>query len=306
MKHLIVGKANAQLNSKVASFMQGRGWHQVTSWQTCIAALSTYIDSAVQTKDIVSSTLDPTWHKVVLQVKMASFYARPWYKALMASDADVIVVTSTPRSAFTDAELYQFDQVTIVDTIVDCEVLHGLSDRHQPIEVFKSTISKPGSVYTFKVVSKPSGPVGPLGPVGHSGIIEASKALMIITPQPSTITSVDQDTVPIWINLMPSKDKDPQHVLATFESAMNNPLIINMCKGNGTLQTGPTGTTGPTGPNGTTGPKGPKGNYKITDGLIIVHQQVYVQRQDIFTALLMNMLRSLKSSGLINHGALLI
>lgn len=93
----------------------------------------------------------------------------------------------------------------------------------------------------------------------------------------SSLTEINSDFTDIWINLICIDE--PENVSKNFKQVSENVLVQKMYK----LQ-----------------------EDKIEEKLLIIHFQVDKAYQDLFNSLIIRMLQTLKKSGCIKHGALLI
>jgi hypothetical protein len=223
------------------------------------------------------------------QVISPAFYENEWIQTQMKNCANLITVTSAPVS-FLDTALWgTFDEICLTNT-VSCVKQKQFYNLFIPKEVgfaaFKAQIKDLSTNQYLNIVGNEL-VVRTLNKVIVTPDATATKPELKIPESVDNLLSqvsdgnmkpCNDDEVSLWVSMLYVDNKE--NLLTEFKNMLKNPLLNNMYS---------------------KAYVNSKHNNKMT-----VYFSVKCKREDLFTALIVNVLRSLVSSNLISTGGLVV
>jgi len=344
MRILIAGSnraANTALATHCVSDAPGN-WEVISSYQASCTEWEKLpnVTKVTSYHDLKDGEADDS-QGLVLEVVAASFFEKSWVKTRLASATDLIMVTSSPVAYIDKAVLHTFHQVLLTKSttpekqaqyhtlFIDVKkipfvtfkkAVKALEDHHylsvaadgsittgswteapSQDHGLAATVSKTASKLESKTGSKPG------LQVSASSYVSQVQAQAVDTAEKKTATpAVNEgksppDVVPrqnrpsnvevadgvteLWICFTAQSRKKTKdmldHAVTMFEDMLSNDLLISM------FSTA-------------------FHEKHEEDQSVSVYFQVYKQRQDLFVALMMNILQSLRSSHVITNGSIVI
>jgi len=313
MRTLIVGPgipANLARGFSLLSHEKPGTWEVVSSYkQSCDKWVTSHaVDRVTSFHDLKDYEPDESMG-LVIEVVAQSFYEKPWVKAQIKSAKDLLILCASPVTFLDKETLASFQKVYATKTVVsdkqtqyysvfvnaDTMSFGDFKKMLRTLEVDQCVeISEGGK--KVQVVTIPT--AAPLEHVERKqrperekqerANVEKKVAAVIDMPtgagehrdKPDKVELTDACSE-LWISLKPAADVTLADAVASLESMMRNDLIVSMFAL----------TVYKTHPE---------------DGTISVYVQVFLQRQDLFVALILNMLQSLRSSGVIDRGSIVV
>jgi len=333
MRTLILGssrEAATSLGCNCVALSTGE-WEIITSYQSSCAEWSKVPNvKKVTTYQDLKEEESESKIGLVLEVVAATFFEKPWVKARLEKSDHLIFITSSPVT-FVPKTLYSsFHQIFVVKTGVPDKQsqYHTLfvDAKKHPFPVFKSTlkalennhylsISPDGTSITTgtwiaskvepvesKVtgtIEKVTAPTPKVEPKVTGTIPTVTGTLPKVTgtipnspmPTPLEKKKPDQIVLPenmmeLWVCFTAQPRKSEPSMLSTaitmFEEMLSNDLLLSMFNNQVSHH---------------------RDEEKQS---VSIYFQVYKQRQDLFVALMMNVLQSLRMSHTISQGYIMI
>jgi len=245
---------------------------------------------------------------LVIEVVGSSFFEKNWVKEKLKNLENLLVLSTNP--AVLDKE-WKFDKTFVCKTVsgekqmqfhslyIDekttallefkkvvrslaknqyLDVVHGkytvLELPEEPEEKKEKPIVSVDSTVTEKPKPKTEEKVGQgSAPVSQNVLPKYS-----IMTKPDNMV-VEENATEVWLHFVP-RDKQIEDCIGAFEEMLSNNLILSMFS--------------------------QAYHERLADGSVSVYFQVYLQRQDLFFAFVLNMLQTMKSNHLITHGGLVL
>lgn len=316
MRCLIVGSSPV-LNTSLACHLvrtwpdASIKWQVITSYQSSIASYTACdsVASVMAYKDLGSEepsrTASSGW---LWEVVANSFFEKAWVKQRLretSSDSgDLLVVSPSPLNYLDKAVLSRFDRVYLTKT--------GISDKQTQyytlfadsstvsFDVFKKLL-RDLATNEYAFITYTGGQPGPFTKKQYVAVWEAGAAATavaatttttrraaVVAPEPvpavarpEVVTAVDAGQVELWLSLQVKPSVTLEDVVTNMRAMLGQELIATM------LHTQLYQTHAET--------------HRVQ-----VYVQVFEHRQDLFASLALNMLQSLRQSGLVLQGALVI
>lgn len=291
MRVLVVGSTSLP-NTNVACHVIGSSpeykWDVVSSFQTSIDQWSgcPNVVKVTAYKDMKDGECDPT-RGLVIEVKAASFFEKPWVKQRIANAKDLVIVTSSPLGTLEKPVLDSFDKVCISKTSAPDKQMQYYTlfadPTKQTAAEFKKVIKDLASDQ-FALLEKPDRVLQIKTFTTAWSVPTAEKKISVPKGGEHTDKPADglnDGCVELWLCLTVSPGVQLDQAVTELQSMLGNDLIVSMFS---------------------------KSMYRKheDDHSVSVYMQVFQQRQDMFSALALNMLQALRASSIITKGSIVV
>lgn len=279
-------------------------WNVVTSYQNAIDSYQSCpnVASVTAFKDLKDDETD-SGQGLVVEVLAASFFDKAWVKQRLRESSDLLVIASSPVTLMDRSVLESFDRVYLTKTTAadkQSQYFTLFADTgKQSFTDFKKTL-KGLSTNQFARVTLTQGKPGRLEVETYTPLWESptneAKASAAPTaapakerPAPTVVPAperppgekVASGSVELWLTMTVARDVALDDVVLNLRAMLGNELIASMLH---------------------------KSLYHplADEHRLNVYLQVFEQRQDLFASLALNMLQSLRGSGIITQGSLAV
>lgn len=307
MRTLVTGSIGTdaiRIASAVVTDSKEAGWTVISSFQSSLDQVwSTHAQVKVShaAKDAKDVVPDPNTPFVLEVTSSSSLPGKPWFKARFTSAVSTVVVCPNPISCIDRECLAAFDTVMItktpqLDRISQYYTLFvspkkDFADFKRELKAISNgsymTVSNKGNTLTTKALAgtTPTPQSTPAPP--------AATLIKDRTDEPTTkdehvdgsTLKDDPTTTELWVCLTVNPKVTLTDAIGEFQTMLSNELIVSMLSAN------------------------KKDNAYKTDSkdhTVSVYVRVIQRRQDLFSAILVSMLQSLRAADIIVKGSLVV